>query len=173
MHQVRDNLDDDELKVLERQFPGLAARVGAVRTSCPQAVSTTRCSSCTPLPSLWITRLTRCSYCTSLARNHPALLRCPDPGAGPGQQVAKAVGVACQVRQHMPAAPAGQQRLFPRLLIGQPADISSQPASRLVNPFPQSFWVAVHLVHVRPSFRFPFVRAAHWRSLSSASGRLA
>jgi hypothetical protein len=32
MHLVRDDLDDDDLAMLERQFPGLTARVAALRT---------------------------------------------------------------------------------------------------------------------------------------------
>ena len=34
MHLVRDDLDDEDLAALERQFPGLIARVAILRTAC-------------------------------------------------------------------------------------------------------------------------------------------
>ena len=71
MHLVRDDLDAEDLAALERQFPGLTARVGAIRAadSPPQAAPAAGCSSCTPLPRrLWITGQTGCSRCTPRRR---------------------------------------------------------------------------------------------------------
>jgi hypothetical protein len=59
MHLVRGDLDAEDLAALERQFPGLTARVVATW----RAARITGCSSCTPLPDLWITRLAGCSGC--------------------------------------------------------------------------------------------------------------
>ena len=67
MHLVRGDLDDEDLAALERQFPGLTARVAPCAPRVPRwrAAQTTRCSSCTPPPGrLWITGQTGCSRCT-------------------------------------------------------------------------------------------------------------
>ncbi len=67
MHLIRDDLDDEDLAALERQFPGLTARVAAMRRRMARSATAQAagCSSCTPrLKRLWITRLARCSHCT-------------------------------------------------------------------------------------------------------------
>jgi hypothetical protein len=84
-----------------------------------------------------------------LPRLPARVLRRPDPGPGPDQQVAKPVRVAGQVRQHVPAAPAGQPRGLPGLGVGEPVRGGRQPAGRRVDPRPQAAGVAVHRVSSR------------------------
>src|SRR5262249_13770745 len=70
------------------------------------------------------------------------------PGPGPDQQIAQGIGVTGQVREHVPARPAGQQRRLPELGVGDDPRRAEQALGRVVDLVTQLALRGVHLITI-------------------------